>query len=346
MGGGTLGHRPALDGLRGIAIAVVVLGHLGIVRGNWYGVDLFFVLSGYLITTLLLEEHERHGGIDLRGFYARRVRRLLPALIALLAILGVIAIVATEAGRMSVADLKASFFTGILALIFSTNFVTDELTFHPASALGQLWSLAEEEQFYLLWPMILILLLRGNRKVAIVTLTALLTLAEWRFLSMELTDRHFGRVYFWPDTHAAPLVAGCLIAFLPAHRVARWLALPALFLFAYAVLSVHDGVGVGPYLEWTPVVTACCAVMVVAAVSGGAFARALAWKPLAGLGLISYSLYLWHGPFVFHLLPHDKPLALVCSLAAAVLSYRFIEKPFRRRRGGQLPAPQPAAASV
>jgi peptidoglycan/LPS O-acetylase OafA/YrhL len=325
---------------------VVVLGHLGIVRGNWYGVDLFFVLSGYLITTLLLQEHERHGGIDLRAFYARRARRLLPALLALLAILGVIATVATEAGRMSVADLKASFLTGVLALFFSTNFVTDNLTFHPASALGQLWSLAEEEQFYLLWPMILILLLRGNRKVAIVILTALLALAEWRFVSMELTEHDFGRVYFWPDTHAAPLVAGCLIAFFPAHRLARWLAVPALVLFGYAVLSVRDGVGFGPYLEWTPVVTACCAVMVVAAVSGGAFASALGWKPLAWLGLISYSLYLWHGPFVFHLLPHDKPLALACSIVAAALSYRFVEQPFRRRRAAQVPAPQPAPASV
>src|SRR5262249_28978054 len=144
--------------------------------------------------------------------------------------------------------------------------------------------------------------------------------------------KSFGRVYFWPDTHATPLVAGCLLAFVRDYRLARWLAAPALALYGYAVIVVYTGVGVGPYLEFTPVVTICSAFIVLAAVTDGWFARALAWRPLVWLGLISYSLYLWHIPLMFHLFPHEKLLGLALSIAVATASYRLIEQPFRRRR--------------
>jgi peptidoglycan/LPS O-acetylase OafA/YrhL len=154
---GRLGHVPALDGIRGLAIALVVSMHaFGFPAGGFIGVDLFFVLSGFLITTLLLEEVEATGRISLRDFYERRVRRLLPALLVLLIVYSVV-----EAAR------GRSVLPAVAGLFYFSNFSNFlHLTAWRTNALDHLWSLAEEEQFYLVWPPILILLVRWRRLLA------------------------------------------------------------------------------------------------------------------------------------------------------------------------------------
>src|SRR4051812_42278396 len=145
-----LGHVPALDGLRGIAIAIVVGYHaFGFPLGGWLGVDLFFVLSGFLITTLLLEEHDRTGRVSLRAFYVRRARRLLPALGAVLALIAVVGPLYYSPGLL--ASIVAS---GLYAANIVRGFGQSD--FLNATPAAHLWSLAQEEQFYVLWPIALI----------------------------------------------------------------------------------------------------------------------------------------------------------------------------------------------
>ncbi|HET9720708.1 MAG TPA: acyltransferase, partial [Solirubrobacteraceae bacterium] len=150
-----LGRRPVLDGLRGVAVLLVIAEHTGLLHNGFLGVDVFFVLSGFLITTLLLEEFQRAGRISLRGFYARRARRLVPALLVAVAAFLVISAAADQSG----------FGDDVLAAAAGVTYITNILmaltpTWLPA--VGHLWSLGAEEQFYLLWPVVLIAAIRRS----------------------------------------------------------------------------------------------------------------------------------------------------------------------------------------
>jgi peptidoglycan/LPS O-acetylase OafA/YrhL len=177
---GRLGYVPALDGLRGIAILLVLGYHVGWIPGGFLGVDVFFVLSGFLITTLLLEEWGQSGAIDLRAFYVRRVRRLLPALLVLLATLGMLAAFEAADGRVGEGEAIASSITVCLLYVAniwraSGHFLTGPLT--------QMWTLAQEEQFYLLWPPLLLLGLRFRVRLgalAVVLAATTLGVIAWR----------------------------------------------------------------------------------------------------------------------------------------------------------------------
>ena len=166
-----LAHRPALDGLRGAAVLSVLLYHTGVLRGGWIGVDTFFVLSGYLITSLLLAEHDRTGGIALRAFWGRRARRLLPALFLLLAGVGLFgALVATAEARSVIRqDLWGALTYGSnwLDIVRGSGYWQ---TFAQPSPLAHIWSLAIEEQFYVVWPLVAWWALRrgGARRLATV----------------------------------------------------------------------------------------------------------------------------------------------------------------------------------
>jgi peptidoglycan/LPS O-acetylase OafA/YrhL len=322
-----LGYTPALDGVRGIAIAIVLVEHFGLLptTGGYAvlpitgGIDLFFVLSGFLITTLLLEEHAETGRISLRGFYARRARRLLPGLFVMLAVFAAIAV---AKGIDPLPDLaRYGFYTGNIAMARAHNAAT-------SSGLGHLWSLAQEEQFYLVWPLLLILFTRARRLLPL-TIALAAGLILWRaHLAVDGVGR---QLYYRPDTHSDGLIIGAVLAIVLRRRP---LLLPAGWQ-PWLVAAFAGWCVVGPLFAWEivgrPVLELLCAGLVLAAVTESQLAVGLAWSPLVWLGKISYSLYLWH--FMLLWAFGWNPLrALPVSFAAAWLSYRFVEQPFRRHR--------------
>jgi peptidoglycan/LPS O-acetylase OafA/YrhL len=342
-----LGYRPALNGVRGIAVALVVSAHTfgWPSDGGYFGLDLFFVLSGFLITRLLLDEHASTGAISFRRFYERRVRRLLPALTCLLIACFLLASVALMEHHIDHHQYRQSLVVGVLASVFSLNFVAKDLVGAPASILGHLWSLSLEEQFYIVWPATLALLLklRGRRGAAIV-LAVGVAVAEWRMYSVAAGTNDMNRVYFYPDTHAAPIAAGCLIAFAPTIGQSRVIGPGALAVLLLAAILGH-ATNLHSYLTYSPVVTLAAVGVISACMAGGAFARALSWRPLVWLGVVSYSLYLWHYPIVW-LLPNSAPLALALSVLVASISYYLVERSFLRRSPRQRAAPVPVPASL
>jgi peptidoglycan/LPS O-acetylase OafA/YrhL len=314
-----LGHVPALDGLRGVAIAIVVAYHaFGFPLGGWLGVDLFFVLSGFLITTLLLEEHAATGAVRLRAFYVRRARRLLPALAVLLAAYVAISGIA---GLGVVA--RFGFYTGNVYEAFV-----------PGAAqhlvgLNHLWSLAQEEQFYLVWPAALLLAPKVRRPVLVLA-TIAAALMVYR-LALAGTGASDARIYFAPDTNVDGLLLGAALAFRPFAVPRRFVVLASA---VGAVLSLlipqSTALGVSATL---PLAELAAVVLIAAAVDGTLRLP----RPLIWLGGISYSLYLWHYLVLWAFQWQQPLLAVAVSVAAAYASTVWIERPFRRRRA---PAPQ------
>ncbi|HEY2945490.1 MAG TPA: acyltransferase [Vicinamibacteria bacterium] len=346
-----LGYRPALDGVRGIAIAAVVSMHaFGWPQEGALGVDLFFVLSGFLITTLLLEERAGRGSISIAGFYARRARRLLPALFVMLAAYAA-AVVAVFAARGDLEHIGGR----LLALAATIGYVGNVFRMEgggiPAS-LGHLWSLAQEEQFYVLWPPALILVLRHRPAL----LTRLLGLA----IACVVIERgvYMGmgstlRVYLGPDTHSEPILVGCLFAVwfvrdqlrlsdralsrTAAGSLAGILATIAFWGPLTRALSLGD---TGP-LYGTPMLTAfafAAGILIFAGARGTSpVARLLSVRPLRFLGQISYSLYLWHVPVLVAVgTVGGGGVRAIVSLAASLVlacgSRYLIELPFLLRR--------------
>ena len=334
-----LGYTPALDGVRGVAIAIVLVEHFGLLptSGGYAafpitgGIDLFFVLSGFLITTLLLEEQAETGRISLRGFYARRARRLLPGLFMMLAVFAAIAV---AKGIDPLPDLaRYGFYTGNIARTLTHTSVT-------TSGLEHLWSLAEEEQFYLVWPLLLILFMRA-RRLLLLTVALAVTLILWRaYLALSGAG---WQLYYRPDTHSDGLMIGAVLAIILQRRP---LSLPA-GLQPWLVAAFAGWCVVGPYFAWEivgrPVLELLCAGLVLAAATKSELAAGLSWQPLVWLGKISYSLYLWHFMLLWAFGWHPLQ-ALPVSFAAAWLSYRFVEQPFRRHRRtfGEAALPVPA----
>jgi peptidoglycan/LPS O-acetylase OafA/YrhL len=315
-----LSYLPALDGLRGVAILLVVGYHyFGLPLGGNQGVDLFFVLSGFLITTLLLEEREA-GRISLRCFYTRRARRLFPALAVLLAAFLLLG------GGLKLAA-AGGLYTGNVMLAFG---------WFPglrSAPIGPLWSLAQEEQFYLVWPLIIIVL--GRRRLPLIFGALLILLAGYR-IGVYFSGASFDRIYYGADLHSDGLVAGALLAALRHRRrsfaVPEWVGQLGGAVLLGAVIVRLDTA------EWQtfslPIVDLACVALVAAAVSQTEMARTLSTRWLVWTGTISYSLYLWHDLVRSEI--HERALAIAVSFFVAWLSYRFVEQPFRRRRSAGL----------
>lgn len=316
-----------MTGVRAVAIAAVLLYHLQILRGGFLGVDVFFVLSGFLITTLLLEEADASSRISLRRFYRRRVRRLGPPFVAAMLLPAVQMIV-----LLHDPVLGATARNGLVSLAFTANVLRAGGHVIPATATA-LWSLAEEEQFYLLWPLVLIVLLRRRVKLDHVAAGLALLLAAvvaWRF-ALTFHGASADRVYFGPDTHCDGLLAGCVLAVarrrwgLPKiHGV--WAAIPAAGLLGLFLAATQSGLG---YAASATCAVGASAALIMFALTPSFVASLLALRPMVALGVISYALYLWQG-VVFSWAGRSWVTAAVAVVLAAG-SYRYIEAPLRRR---------------
>ncbi len=340
-----LGHVPALDGLRGVAILLVLVRHTFALDrwalGGSLGVDLFFVLSGFLITSLLLAEWDSNGRISLRQFYLRRAWRLLPALTAFLLVTLAVSVIMHPQRAGSLVALAAVRFS------YAGNFL--EAFTHGRFGFGegfsQLWSLAEEEQFYLLWPILLIWLLRrgaapGRIVLGLLVLAAAVSLERVLVIAAGATDE---RVWFAPDTHGDPILFGCVAALCWSYRLVRVPRSAALIAAAVAVALIAiftvrvRGNTIGFYpMVLLPVFALAAAVFLIGVVEHGLARRVLTTRLLTLFGAISYALYLWHPILIRYL----GQLGALFAIWAAILSYALIEEPIRKRRQTRRQAPE------
>jgi len=354
----TLPNVTGLDGLRGVALIAVLGFHLEIpgFAGGFLGVSLFFALSGYLITQLLLREHEVDGRVSLRRFWGRRLRRLAPASIVVLLVLGILG----SSGVIEGPRLRGDLFAG-LAYFFNWRVASAgesyaELFASAPSPILHFWSLAIEEQFYFVFPLLMVLLLRTARRSWLVGVISALTLAS--FVTGLLTT---SRDWFYYGTHvrAVEILVGVLLALhLPvgsvlSRRSRRAVeAVAGLAFVAFVVIVWRGDVGQAWVYGGGLVGVALLGVaMVAAVVVGGTWSRLASWRPLVAVGRMSYGIYLVHWPVIVVLdadrLGHDGVLLAVTRLAVtaaiAVASYQLIENPIRHRR--RLRAPRAALAA-
>ena len=335
---GPVSYRAALDGLRAVSVTAVVAWHLGgtpFIAGR-LGVDTFFVLSGFLITTLLLAEHRAAGRVAIGGFYARRALRLVPALLLVCAL-----VATTWSLTPSAWERTATLTTGLLgALLYVSAWYAAADA--PLGALAHAWTLSVEEHFYLVWPFVVLWRVRRPRPVGAVTLL-FVAAAAWRVGAWTLGASETV-LHYRPDMRAHQLLAGAVAAVLLDHgiRVDK-LAAPALALAATIVLAYPFVVDWWPDAGPVPVLFGAALAVLIAHLWGsdGAAASWLARAPLRWLGQRAYGIYLFHAPLVFLLIDFDegalhrapRALAVVVSTTAlAAASYRFVERPALRLR--------------
>lgn len=349
-------HLPALDGFRAIAVGLVILYHFNISNGipGDLGVTAFFTLSGFLITWLLRREYRETGRVDFRGFYLRRTLRIFPAYYVFLLLIG---------GLMLAAGRSWPPGQGLSAFLYVSNYF-GALNPDSGSSISHTWSLAVEEQFYLLWPLAFVLLAKRGRRTMLGALAATIAaVAVWRtwlvYGSGMSEARAFQYVYRALDTRLDSLAIGCVLAVVLetnaglrwARRAAAsvWLPVPVVLgILASRKLSepVHHALGF-------TIESALCAVLVVQALQLHP-ARGYRWltHPVTEyLGRISYPLYLWHSLalFVAHKLPVAWPIQLAAALALSVAlasgSYFVVEKPFLKLKD-RLPKPAKAKSAL
>jgi peptidoglycan/LPS O-acetylase OafA/YrhL len=347
-------YQPALDGLRALSVLAVIAYHNGYVWavGGFLGVDAFFVLSGYLITTLLVLEYRRADAIGLVAFWGRRVRRLAPALLLVLifvALYGLVAVRPFEIDKLRYDSLASLFYVANWRFIVSGQSYFD--LFSTPSPLRHLWSLAIEEQFYLVWPVVVLGCLRWRRgRTTALAVVATVGAAASVIAMHSLYDpQDPSRAYFGTDTRVHTILVGALLALLllrakPLSAVAaRALQLAALVTLAGVAWSWHvvNATDAGYYGVGSLLYAMAIALVIAAAVQPrSAIGRALGLGPLRSIGQISYGLYLWHWPVIVWLIPArvgfgDSRLVavrLVVTFVAAGLSYRFVESPIRHGR--------------
>ncbi len=367
-----LAYEPALDGLRGLALLAIVLYHAELpwAPGAFLSVSTFFTLSGFLITVLLLAEEREARRVDLRAFWQRRLRRLLPASLATIA--GIVLLSTVLADDSQLDSLRGDAFS---ALLYVSNwwFIASNASygaiFESPSPLAHFWTLAIEEQYYLVFPPTLAAFLaltrrRGRGTVALLLAAAAVASALW---SAYLFGREadFDRIYYGTDTRIGELLVGGLLAVGwlrygdrfrgPAAR--RWISGIGIASLASMLLlwnRAHLDQEVWYQGGLTAYALLTCTVIVSAMNTGGPVRAVLSLRPLVWVGLVSYGAYLWHWPVLVWLDAHTGlgdaarfVVGLALTLGAAALSARFIERPIRRGRGvGPIPAARAAPLAV
>lgn len=346
-----------LDAWRALAIVAVLIFHLrpGTLPGGFIGVDVFFVISGFLITTLLVRELNKNGRINVPHFWVRRARRLLPALFT-------VVIVATIAAFFAGGDLLVGIGRHVVgALTFSNNWVeiaagSDYFAASTPNLFMNFWSLAVEEQFYLTWPILAIAIMaflpRGKTRVILLGSAALISATA---MALLYAPDAITRVYYGTDTHAFGLLVGAALAFAMAapeltfFDSARWqklrvpLAIGGLAVVLTLMLTV-DGEGAFAYRGGLVIASLATACM-IAALPGRptALTRVLTLRPIEWVGERSYGIYMWHWPAILIIdaawapAAADSPswwvsraVALGVTLTLAALSFTYIENPIRR----------------
>ncbi|HUY63831.1 MAG TPA: acyltransferase family protein [Acidimicrobiales bacterium] len=371
-------YLPGLDGLRALAIAGVVAYHLGLgwAAGGYLGVDLFFVLSGFLITGLLLEQWLSTGAIALGSFWARRARRLLPALLVLLFVLALAAWSAVLVGGTDLASVRGD---ALATLFYVANWhqlaagQSYFAQFSAPSPLQHTWSLAIEEQYYLLWPPVLLGVLwvvgarqrtapgavRWRRPVFALSVTAAAASATW-MAWLAWHGASLDRLYYGTDTRAFDLLAGAALASVVAGRPEPGRRSRHILHVAAPVAGA--GLAAGWWLAGGPggppravfeggmALAALAAVVVVADArleQPGALGTVLRLAPLRLVGRISYGLYLWHWPVITEMTPGRTGLdgaaldlaRIATMVALAAVSYVAVERPLRRLNVDSWPKP-------
>lgn len=348
-------YLPGLDGLRGLAILLVMLGHARVswMGGGLYGVDIFFVLSGFLITSLLLQEYGDRGSIRLRDFYARRLIRLVPALAVMLAFIAGYVLLTAEGLRRD-SELESI----LAAATYSSNWVSafKGLPFLEPMLAQHAWSLAIEMQFYLVWPFVIlgaVGVLRWRRKRPVTAREAAIAVgvaaaACWLLAvaarnGVYLLTMDYWRVYAGSDTRSDGLLLGCVLASVVrlgwTSRSRQWIGLLGLGL-TLAIVAI--GMPSNDFIvRWGfALVTLGAAALIYSVTSRQWVGSILAVPPLVYTGRISYSLYLWHVP-IFLILYRSypeagawrvAPVGFVISFAVGAASYHFVERPMLKVR--------------
>ncbi len=350
-------YMPGLDGLRALAVLAVIAYHeqLGWAPGGLLGVGVFFTLSGYLITDLLLGQWARSGGLNLGDFWLRRARRLLPALFVMLAVVTAWVTVVSPSRLASLRGAVAAAATYSSNWYYIYTHSSYFARFAPPGPFDHLWSLAVEEQFYLVWPWVLlagVYFLRGRRATAVRWLAlptlALAAVSAVAMLMLYHPGYDPTRIYEGSDTRACGLLVGATLAMVwPSRRTARtalWkrVALDGAGFAGLAVIGLMIW-RVGQYSAFTYqgglvlLSLAAAGVVAAAACPGSLVGAALGWKPLRWIGVRSYGIYLWHYPVIILTSPanstEDLPraaLQVAASIGIAALSWRFVEEPIRR----------------
>lgn len=339
-----IGYIPALDGLRAFAIIAVILFHAEIpgFRGGFIGVDLFFVLSGFLITSLLIEEYGKRGVVSLKNFYIRRILRLFPALILMLSVFVILNLIFVERSKAS-----DNITDSLIVLFYSANW-TRALGFGRPDWLGHAWSLSIEEQFYLLWPVIFIILLKFVRnRSKLILFTAAIALGS---LLVRWLLTYYGnppyRMFNGLDTRADGLLTGCSLSIIlhtnnfrdllqRTESVRKYLLPLSVLLIILSLFLSSWSHKLNMYIGFTAVnLSASVLIYSIVLNKAGILQRLLVLPAVVWIGKISYGLYLWHDTIfsVMAFYGFSKYEIFFwgtgLTFCAAVLSYYLIEQPF------------------
>ncbi|WP_438941204.1 acyltransferase family protein [Lysinibacillus parviboronicapiens] len=348
-------YMPGLDGLRALSVLAVIAYHLDIkwAQGGLLGVGIFFVISGYLITDHIVSEWNKYQRLQLINFWIRRVRRLVPAMACMLLFVALWLVFVDPARLQALkgAYISSLFYVNNWWLIYHK--VSYFESFGPASPIGHLWSLAIEEQFYLIWPLVLMIGLKTVPRRSKLTLWILACAAVSAFAMALIyepgTDP--SRVYYGTDTRAFALLIGAALAIVwPSQKLSErvpkiarrtlditgWLGLFILIILIVYTNKFDDSLYRGGFVLLTCITAIVIAVLVHPASRVGSI---MGWKPLRWIGVRSYSLYIWHFPVIILSSPAvnmEGPsvlrilLQIAASFILAALSYKYVEEPFRR----------------
>ncbi len=345
-------YEPALDGLRALALLAIIAYHFNYTwaRGAYLSVDLFFILSGFLITTLLIMEWRRTDTIALRAFWGRRARRLLPALLVLLIFVAVFT--RFEIDPWNRATIRGD---GLASLFYVANwrFILDKQgyfeLFSAASPLRHMWTLAIEEQFYVVWPLIVFAVMKASRGSlrAFAAVCSVGVIASVAVMAITYGPGDPLRAYYGTDARAHTILIGALLAILlavwtPSAAAKRRLVVAGAVAFVVMMYAwdVATGTSSRYYHGGSALYAVLACVVIAGALQPGVLRSALGFRPLAWIGRLSYGLYLFHWPIIVWLVPSRvhltglplNALRLALTFTASTLCFYLIEAPVRERR--------------